>query len=211
MRAIETVSLDDLCADKDWWRIYDYSFPATEREPPNVIVESLRRGVGIALRARREGVTFGLATIHILNKPPAVFLVYLAVAQGDRSQGTGGELLRSAWESGADYLSRRGSKALGLIWEVDSPELDASDSEARRRRVAFFQRHGGQMLARRYLQPPVNGTTAIPMSLMFTPAEDEALPTPEVVESLVRAMYFEKYAAINGIDTAVLEDLLSRR
>jgi len=211
MTAFDCVSADELRVDKDWWQIYEDSFPASEREPQNVILESILRGVGMAFRARRGGITFGLATTHVLKNPPAVFLVYLAVARAERSRGTGGELLKSAWESGAVHLSAQGLQPLGLVWEVDPPEADAVDAEARRRRVAFFQRHGGQLLDRPYLQPPVNGTTPIPMSLMFRPGEGEGPPTPETVEALTRAIYFEKYGAINGIDKSVLEGLLRWR
>jgi GNAT superfamily N-acetyltransferase len=102
MIAIECMSAEELCCDETWWRIYKDSFPASEREPPEVILKSLLHGVGMAFRACRKGVTSGLATTHLLKDPAAVFLVYLAVARGERSQGIGGELLRSAWEAGAE-------------------------------------------------------------------------------------------------------------
>jgi GNAT superfamily N-acetyltransferase len=209
MTSIDKLSAEELRNDIDWWRIYEDSFPAVEREPADVILNSILRDVGMALRARHAGVTFGLATTHILKNPPSVFLVYLAVDQSQRGLGTGGELLRNAWEFGAARLSQQGLSPVGLVWEVDSPDINAEDAEARRRRVAFFQRHGGQLLARPYLQPPVNGPTAIPMSLMFRPAEGSGLPTQQLVEDLTRAMYFEKYGAINEVDKSVLEGLLA--
>lgn len=211
MSVIDSLSSEELLADEDWWRIYDDSFPASEREPPSVIVKSVTQGVGIALRARSEEMTIGLATTHILMDPPAVFLVYLAVAGRERSRGTGGELLKHAWELGAAHLSARGLRPLGCVWEVDPPEPLAADAEARLRRVAFFQRYGGHLLSHRYMQPPVNGPTAIPMSLMFMLASNGEPLTSEVVEGLVRAMYFEKYGAINGIDDSVLHRLLGWR
>jgi hypothetical protein len=211
MSAVECMSADELRVDETWWRIYGDSFPANEREPPEVILESVLRGVGMAFRTRREGVTVGLATIHLLKDPAAVFLVYLAVARGERNRGAGGELLQGAWESGAARLCAQGLQPLGLLWEVDPPQSAAGDSDVRRRRVAFFQRHGGQLLGRSYLQPPVDGIAAVPMTLMFRPAEGETTPTAETVDALVRALYFDKYGAINKIDRSVLEDLLSRR
>ena len=211
MSTIDSLSADELLADEDWWRIYVDSFPASERESRNVIVKSITQGVGIALRARREEKTIGLATTHILMDPPAVFLVYLAVAGRERSRGTGGELMKRAWELGTAHLLARGLRPLGCVWEVDPPETQAADAEARLRRIAFFQRHGGQLLNCRYMQPPVNGTTAIPMTLMFMPASEGAPLTSEVVEGLVRAMYFEKYGKINEIAEEVLHGLLDWR
>lgn len=211
MSAVEGMTAEELRVDDTWWRIYKDSFPASEREPAEVIVESVLRGVGMVFRARRRGVTFGLATTHLLKDPAAVFLVYLAVAREERNRGAGGELLQGAWKSGAVRLRAQGLHPLGLIWEVDPPQPAAGAADARQRRIAFFQRHGGQFLERPYLQPPVDGIAVVPMSLMFRSVEDEGTPTAEIVDALVRGIYFDKYGAINGIDRSILEDLLSRR
>jgi len=211
MSAVECMTAEELRVDETWWRIYEDSFPASEREPPEVILESVLRGVGMAFRARRQGVTSGLATTHLLKDPAAVFLVYLAVARGERNRGTGGELLQAAWESGAVRLRAHGLQPLGLVWEVDPPQPAAGDADARQGRIAFFRGHGGQLLERSYLQPPVDRKAAVPMRLMFRSAEGQGTPTAETVEALVRAIYFDKYGAINEIDRSILEDLLSRR
>jgi GNAT superfamily N-acetyltransferase len=209
MIAIECLSAEELCCDETWWQIYKDSFPASEREPPEVILKSLLHGVGMAFRACRQGVTSGLATTHLLRDPAAVFLVYLAVARGERSQGIGGELLRSAWEAGAERFRAQLLQPIGLTWEVDPPQCACGEGDAIERRIAFFQRHGGQLLQRPYLQPPVDGIAAVPMKLMFRPAKGEGTPTPEVVEGLVRGIYFDKYEAINGIDRGILGKLLA--
>jgi hypothetical protein len=57
---------DELAEDKESWRIYEESLPAEEREPIDVILDSVRRSVGAAVRARRAGVTVGIATTHLL-------------------------------------------------------------------------------------------------------------------------------------------------
>jgi GNAT superfamily N-acetyltransferase len=214
--AIERLTVEQLRADQNWWRIYEDSFPASEREPREVILESVRRGVGMALRSLRDeaagdkrgAVTSGLATTHLLMDPPAVFLIYLAVDPGERSRGIGAGLLRYAWELGAAEIRGRGLNPLGLVWEIDPPQPDASDAAARLRRVAFFEKHGGRIVGRSYLQPPVDGVAPVPMSLMIRPAEGETLPAEAKVDALVRAIYFEKYGAINGIGRTVLEELL---
>jgi hypothetical protein len=46
------------------------------------------------------------------------------------------------------------------------------------------------------------------MELMFRPLPDAPLPTVDEAEALVRAIYFEKYAPLNGITTAALEALI---
>lgn len=210
MRVIESLTAQELRRDEAWWRIYADSFPANEREPPEVILESLSRGVGMALRARRQGSTSGLASSHLLEDPAAVFLVYLAVAELERGQGTGAALLQDAWQAGADRLRERGLSPLGLVWEVDPGEDDTPVAEERRQRLAFFRRHQGQVLERPYLQPPVDGIAAVPMTLMFRPAAGHATPAPQTMDAIVRAIYFEKYGALNGIERSTLEQLLSR-
>jgi len=211
MGTAESLTAGDLRSDQEWWQIYEDSFPAAEREAPDVIVKSVVQGVGMAFRIRREGVTIGLATTHLLKDPAAVFLVYLAVDSTQRNQGTGGELLQGAWEAGAERLSQQGLEPVGLIWEVDRPEPTAGDAGARLRRIAFFERHGGKVLDRPYMQPPLDGTTLVPMRLMLRPAGDDGIPERETIEGLVRAMYFEKYGAINEIDRSILEALLNGR
>jgi GNAT superfamily N-acetyltransferase len=201
---------DELAHDDAWWAIYDESFPASEREPRAVILGSLRRGVGVAARARRGQTVAGLATVHLLRRPAAVFLVYLAVAPALRGRGLGGPLLEDVYRVAADRLARDGSPLAGLIWEVDAPALAATPEERRRRerRLAFFGRLGGAVLPRPYAQPPLQGTDPVTMHLMYRPAAGAGWPDREAADALVRAMYFEKYGAANGIPQEILEGLL---
>lgn len=213
--AVESMTVDDLRRDETWWRIYEASFPANERESPEVVLKSVQRGTGMAFRFHCRGTTFGLATTHVLKEPAAVFLVYLAVAPAERKRGAGAALFQYAWQSGSDRLIGLNLQPAGMVWEVDpvpsiGGEVDAAEAEVRRRRIAFFQRCGGQLLPQRYLQPPVDGIAAVPMMLMFLPAEGERSPTPETVADLVKAIYFEKYGAINGIDKSILEELINK-
>jgi hypothetical protein len=210
MSAVESVTAQELLADKTWWQIYNDSFPSSEREPPDVILKSVLCGSGMAFRARHGGLTSGLATTHLLTNPAAVFLVYLAVSRKERNQGIGAELFRFAWQSGATRLRAQHLQPYGMIWEVDAPQLDNDADSTRQRRISFFHRHGGRILDRPYLQPPVDGIAAVPMRLMFHPAEGKGIPTPDTVEALVRAIYFDKYGTINEIDRSILEDLLNR-
>jgi GNAT superfamily N-acetyltransferase len=211
MNTVQEMTVDQLAADRDWWAIYEDSFPTNEREPEEVILKSLRSGDGMAFRARRGETTSGLATTHLLTDPAAVFLIYLAAARTERSHGIGAELFEAAWEMGKDRLRTRGLSPRGLIWEVDPPEATAEDAANRERRIAFFRRRGGEILETPYLQPPVDRIAAVPMSLMFRTAEGEAPPAGQEVDALVRAIYYQKYGAVNGIDQQTLRELLSLR
>ena len=168
----------------------------------------MREGVGLALRASDEGgTTIGLATTHLLKQPAAVFLVYLAVDAHHRGRGLGRQLLEHAW---SESLARS-RDALGMIWEVDAaPPPGAEPTPEYRRRIGFYERCGAALLPAPYLQPPVDGSTILPLQLMFRPAHGASPPDAETVRAMIRAMYAEKYHAMNGIPADLLSSLLER-
>jgi hypothetical protein len=209
----ESLTAGDLDRDRDWWAIYETAFPAREREPRAVILDSLHRRLGIAVRARRGDATVGVATAHVLKAPPAIFLVYLAMAKHARGAGGGRALFECTWQLGAARLNEEGSRAIGMIWEVDDPVevQDEVERSVRDRRIAFFKRLGGDLLPRDYMQPPVDGVAAVPMRLMYRPAPGGQSVGNPPIEALVRAIYFEKYGAVNHIPADALSRLLGAR
>jgi len=204
-------STETLAADRVLWQLYDSAFPSTEREPRSVILETLRRGDGVVVRARQDSKTIGLAVAHMLRHPPVLFMVYLAVAPELRSRHIGAALFEKLWEEGRRTYSDEGLKAEGMVWEVDIPERATSEQEVKqsRRRIAFFERLGGRLLPAAYFQPPVDGITPVPMHLMFRPADGRSLLDIAAHSALVQSLYFEKYHAANGIPEAVLQHLLN--
>lgn len=200
----------DLVSDSSWWDIYNEAFPSTERESPKVILRSLEMDVGVAFAARSKDETIAIATTHLLKNPPAVFLVYLATTKKFRGQGCGGELLEYTWKTGYEKLSACNFKALGFVAEVDAPDEsgDMEEKYVRERRIGFFARHGVELLPRSYIQPAVDGITTVPMQLIFRPAEGYGPPDSVLADTLVRAIYFEKYQGVNGIARESLISLL---
>ncbi len=206
----DSPSADALAADVEFWQLYDSSFPSCEREPRSVILDSLRKGLGFTLRARAGGRTVGMACVHLLREPPVPFLVYLAVAPEVRSRHIGAALFQRVWATAKPRYLGWKLRPQGMVWEVDIPERASSEPELQqsRRRVAFFTRLGGSIMPGRYVQPPVDGIAPVPMHLMFWPAPGAPLPDASDLSALIRAVYFEKYHAANGIPRAVLEGLL---
>lgn len=200
----------DLLRDRAWWEIYEEAFPITEREPPDVIVRSVEMDVGLAVAARVNDSTIAIATTHLLKDPPAIFLVYLATSKNLRGRGCGGELFEYTWKTGHQRLSDNGYTAVGLVAEVDAPEHSDNMEERRirERRIAFFSRHDAELLPYSYTQPAVDGVNTVPMSLIFRPAEGHRQPDSAFTDALVRAIYFEKYHAVNGITKDSLTSLL---
>jgi GNAT superfamily N-acetyltransferase len=199
--------------DAQWWEIYRDSIPGEERESPSIILDSLERGIGMAFRARVDGTTIGIATTHLLLNPAAVFLVYLAVRRDRRGAGCGGDLLEYAWTRSLLRMRERGCAPLGMIWEVDPPDSARHPNEVatRRRRMTFFERHGGVPAPGGYVQPPLSGGEPVPMRLMFRSAAKGSMLDGTAADALVRAMYFEKYGKVNGISEGILNQLLERR
>lgn len=206
----EACTAGALAADGRLWALYEASFPASERETRDAILASLRQGPGLVLRARLDGQTVGLATAHLLRDPPAVFLVYLAVEPSCRGRGIGRELLERIWGEGAERLRRAERPPCGMVWEAEDPGAadDPAGRELRLRRIAYYRRCGGDVLDRPYRQPPLDGATCPPMRLLFRPAVGQPMPDRHAADALVRAMYFEKYGAINGIRAALLHNML---
>jgi GNAT superfamily N-acetyltransferase len=208
---IERVSAQSLRSDTAWWRLYDASFPASERDPAPVVLATAEPGVGFVVRASADGNTIGLAVAHLLRAAASTFLVYLAVDPDRRSQGVGRILFEETVRTGAAELQARGSTPEGAVWEIDDPSepVDPAELAIRLRRRTFFENLGGRALATRYVQPPIDGRTEVPMQLMFWPGAGVSLPTAPETAHLVRAIYFEKYHDMNGIPGGILERLLT--
>ena len=206
----DSPSADTLADDAAFWQLYGSSFPSSEREPRNVILESLRNGVGLAVRARAGAGTVGFATSHLLRKPPVLFLVYLAVAPELRSRHMGRDLFERIWSTGTQRYLERGLRPAGMVWEVTIPEPASGrqEFEQRHRRIAFFTRLGAHVLSGTYVQPPVDGVASVPMHLMFRCSPGGSVPDDSALTSLVRAIYFEKYHEANRIPRPLLEELL---
>lgn len=199
-----------LAGDAGWWELYAEAFAPEEREPRAVILKGVRSGAALAVSAEQDGRTAGLAVVHLLRRPPAVFLVYLAVSLELRGQGSGSELLRYALRAGSEALSL--VHACAWVCEVTSPGVDATEEQRvyHHRLLRFYARHGGQVLAQPYVQPPVDGRTIVPMTLVFGPAPGASLPDEAETDALIRAIYREKYGAVNGIPEAQLDECLRR-
>lgn len=177
-----------------------------------MILETIRRGDGLTLRARLGELTVALAVCHMLRNPPALFLVYLAVTPELRSRHLGSRVFEEAWSLSREKYLERCLEPLGVVWEVDIPERAATEQDRLQgdSRLQFFTRLGGRVLSQPYLQPPVDGVAPVQMSLMFRPAHGNALPDAGTCAALVRALYFEKYQQANGISPAVLIQLLHK-
>ena len=209
--AIEHVDALSLEADADFWRIYDESFPASERDSRTVVLATAAEGAGFALRIRRHQTTIGLLVAHMLRNPAVIFIVYLAVDPQWRAHRLGSTLLEAAETLGSRLFEAEGQTGQGMVWEIDDPSdaVDADERVIRLRRRRFFERAGGHALDVPYLQPPIDGHSIVPMQLMHKSSDAATIPPPGA-RKLVRAIYDQKYRAMNGIPGSALAELLRR-
>ena len=203
-------SFESLVQDKEWWALYEESFPPTERAPRAKELEMAKAQNVRILCARENGKTVGLATIHLLESFPCVFLMVLAVNPHERHHHIGTQLFEYGWTLGCEELNKKGLQPRGYVWEVEKPELAANNVELKERetRITFYKHLGAQILPCNYIMPPVDGTHTIPMHLLFRPAPGFSLPNEKDCNDLIRAMYFEKYERVNHIDKDMLLNLL---
>lgn len=205
-----SLSAGELSADPAWWEIYEKSFPPAEREHAEVIVSSIKSGTGMAFGAWTGKDLTGISSIHLLKKPAVVFMVYISVAPGYRGQGIGTSFLNHVFEEGQRRMEACGLTPAGMVWEVERPEdvFEETEKNCRIKRMNFFKRNQAVLLPAAYVQPPVDGVTPVPMHLMFRPSvscEDQG----QFTRDLIKAIYFEKYGAVNGISEAMLHGLYS--
>lgn len=199
-----------LQADAAWWAIYPSTTTYADREQPEVLFRSMTEGTGIAVCAKDGEKTVGMAFVHLLQHPAAVFLGVVAVGVPESGYHLSGMLLEYAWQAGAAAMRANGKEPMGYVWEAELASLGTTDAARREREqlMHFYERHGAVGLAHPYLLPALRGSGNTPMELMFRPLSDAPLPTVEESEALVRGIYFEKYGPLNEIATAALEALI---
>jgi GNAT superfamily N-acetyltransferase len=173
-----------------------------------VILSSLLAGKGMAFGAFHNKTVVGISTIHLLEKPAAVFLVYLSLIPEYRGNGIGPAFLDYIFTAGQTALSDKGYQSIGNVWEVERPSeaLTAAEKIGREKRIHFFERNHARRLSVNYIQPPVDGSTCVPMHLMLRSTADQVDDTDFQI-SLARAIYFEKYEETNKIPHEILNRL----
>src|SRR6185295_10553767 len=112
--------------DRDWWKIYNSSFPQRERENHSLIVKRIKTKHGKVFAAKSENKTIGIGNVHFLRKVPVAFLTFLAVSKKQRGKHIGTSLFNFAWKNA---IKNYGTDFWGMIWEVDNPKFSRSKKE----------------------------------------------------------------------------------
>lgn len=105
-----------LAENKDFWCIYQTSFPPEEQCLPQTLLQDMKETNIHSLLLNRERKTIGFLLYQFLESSNVVFLHYFAVDLAYQNQGHGSRLLQR-------LVDRLKTSCLGLVFELEKPEL----------------------------------------------------------------------------------------
>ncbi len=147
---------------EDAIKIYIESFPPNERHSIATIKTRIESGYYRLFIGRLENEVVFMALFWPLKNTEFILFDYMAVKKNYRNKGIGTKFLENIF----DILK---VKDRYLILEVENPEY-GDNKEQRKKRVAFYKRHGAKIMKNlRYILPPIGGGAPTEMLLMILP------------------------------------------
>lgn len=215
------ITNDNLKILENVLELYDISFPIDVREPHGVFQKGLKYATNNFPNSFRflvgmEGNTVvSFATGHYLADVNIGFIVYIATNPFARRKGIGSQTLSKIEELlNQDAISAGNSSLRLSILETEIAEIVPTKEEKEDcvKRQRFFEKNNyGKCEGVDYLQPPLNGgIEGIPLFLFIKNFQGNQVVTESEISAIIRAMYREKYYAVNGIDKAVLTHCLNK-
>jgi ribosomal protein S18 acetylase RimI-like enzyme len=168
-RTVETLTASDRSS---FIRIYESSFPRSERDDTQAVLARIESGRRFCMVAHRNHELIGLAVLLALVDLDIQFLEYFAVDSRLRSLGIGSQFLGHL---GAELRSAP-SPASGIVFEVDQPDLaESEERRLRQRRIEFYKRNGAVLVecAPTYRAPNLEHEGTLPSSLMWLPLDPQ--------------------------------------
>ena len=186
-------------------RIAEESFPPEEREPCQSLIKTIQEARSILYTASVKNSIRGFTKLTPLKKTNIYLMEYLAVETRSRNQGIGRKILH--------FIKNdlKAVKGLGLILEVETPEVSGSEErEFRQRRIRFYQRNGALMVldGGTYRMPNLTGEGSLPMRLMWLPINAGSKPPSNfTLVELFTLIFTETYGGIKN--EALLRAIIS--
>ncbi|MCT7987052.1 GNAT family N-acetyltransferase [Laspinema olomoucense] len=167
-------------------QIYLDSFPASERQPLEILEARLSNQLYQWFIAKTENQVVGIALLYPLKPSDFIVLDYLGIDKDYRSRGIGRMLISYL----IDWVHNQQKT---LLIEVENPRF-CDDSEQAKRRIQFYQNNGAKVLYPvRYVLPPLSGDVPTEMLLMMVPAEVGGQLPGNLVQQLIQQVYQEMY------------------
>ncbi|HEY9871520.1 MAG TPA: hypothetical protein V6D08_20350 [Candidatus Obscuribacterales bacterium] len=168
---------------KHWARIYESSFPESERISVSEIRADVSSGYSLLHETRVGGKTVCFSVVELVS-PSNLLLSYFAADPQQRSRGIGTWHMQQLI---AD-LKERLPQATALFLEIESRKqagLTAEQQEERRRRAAFYERLGAKTRPGFHFSPDLtNKTELLEFELMWLELGEVRLSKNKVDKAL---------------------------
>jgi GNAT superfamily N-acetyltransferase len=176
--------------------IYENSFPESERREFQVFVsrylERMVQHAGYLYALIQEAQVVGITAFSVFARTGMIHLSIIATHQERRGQGLGAALMTLTMDMGQRWFADRGQNCIGMVWEVERIEAARTETEraVRQKRVAFYEKAGGQLIGDFTLPPLRPGQPALDLTVMYRPASAHMpIPITEIVETVCREAY----------------------
>jgi GNAT superfamily N-acetyltransferase len=174
-------------------RIFEEGFRPEEREPADELLRSIEAEGRDCYLLRADDQVAALAVLLRLRSGEADVLEYLVVDAPLRGRGLGGRLLCHL----RSELTRTSPASRGVVLEVEDPDgAEGTERELRRRRIAFYERCGAELVACApdYRAPNLAGPGGVRYLLMWLPhGGTEAVPRGDFLRRCVHGILTESY------------------
>lgn len=209
MKTFQWLSQKDLHDDILWWKIYENSFPSSEREPQELLYQALEKNIIKVGCYAENNETIAICVIQPMRSLPFALMNYFAISNSHRNRSLGSHLFSHLTIASENFVKEYSQNYLGLFWEVENPDVELNQSEKllKQRRMQFYRRRGAEVFKKIFFQPPIAGYSALPMRLMYY-AKNPINLALEI--EITKAVYFEKYHAVNQIQKEILSELLTQ-
>lgn len=166
--------------------IYLDVFPASERQPVDVLSERIASGKTILLIAEVKECVVGFAVIWNFEHLDFALLDYLGVHKDWQAMKIG----RKVMDEVKRFLSGWGKD---LIMEIERPG-EGDNREDRLRRLRFYLQNGAFILKDvPYLLPALDGTVPTSMLLLTIPQVEKNVYSGAEIKALIQDIYARVY------------------
>ncbi|HEX2548719.1 MAG TPA: hypothetical protein VHM20_02755 [Gammaproteobacteria bacterium] len=209
MNTFHWLTRQELQNDTSWWKIYENSFPPSERESQELLYQALEKNIIKIGCYAENNETIGISVIQPMHSLPFALMNYFAISNSHRNRSLGSLLFSQLTIASENFVKEYSQNYLGLFWEVENPDAESNLSEKllKQRRVQFYKRRGAEVFKKIFFQPPIAGFSALPMRLMYYATKPVDL---QLEIEITKAVYFEKYHAVNRIQIEILSELLTQ-